>query len=106
MKITRKELATLITEEVRRANSILFEMPEEPIGSHSASDTNGNDGDVVKRSLYHMSQQSQQLHDMLMGDENLEPWVQDKVVKAAKNLEEVFKAITYDKGPGQGAIRE
>ncbi|MAH51270.1 hypothetical protein CMI37_35965 [Candidatus Pacearchaeota archaeon] len=106
MKITRKELATLIVEEARRANSILFEMPEDSTGTHSSSDINENDGDASKRALYHMSQQSQQLHDMLMGDENLEPWVQDKIVKAARDLEEVFKAITYDKGPGQGAIRE
>ena len=106
MKITRKELAALILEEARRANSILFEMPEDPAGTHSSNDIDKDDGDASKRALYHMSQQSQQLHDMLMGDENLEPWVQDKIVKAARDLEEVFKAITYDKGPGQGAIRE
>ena len=51
-----------------------------------------------------MTQQAQQLHDMLMEDENLEPWVQDKISKAADYLEKAFKAITYDKGPGQGKL--
>ena len=106
MKLTRKELSTLITEELRAAKSILLEMPAQPIGARSSDDDDRNNGEAVKRSLYHMSQQSQQLHDMLMGDENLEPWVNDKIIKAAKDLEEAFKAITYDKGPGQGAVRE
>jgi hypothetical protein len=51
-----------------------------------------------------MSQQAQQLHDILHGDENLEPWVQDKITKAADYLEKAFKAITYDKGPGKGRM--
>ena len=106
MKLTRNELSTLIAEEIRVAKSVLLEMPAQPIGTRSSDGDDKNNGEAAKRSLYHMSQQSQQLHDMLMGDENLEPWVQDKIVKAAHDLEEAFKAITYDKGPGQGAIRE
>ena len=51
-----------------------------------------------------MSQQAQQLHDMLQGDENLEPEIQDKIIKAADYLEKAFKAVTYDKGPGQGRV--
>jgi len=68
------------------------------------SDPAENKEERIKRALYHISQQSQQLHDMLCGDENLEPWVQDKILKSSETLEAAFKAITYDKGPGQGRL--
>jgi hypothetical protein len=109
MKLTRKSLRTLISKELLNQNSILLEMPERDEEhdqykerEDSADDPDGHKDEMVKRSLYHMSQQSQQLHDMLTDDENLEPWVQDKISKAADFLEQAFKAVTYDKGPGQG----
>jgi len=108
MKLTRKSLRALITEELLHQNSVLLEMPEreEQRGTHEERgpvqvDPDGHEEEIAKRSLYHMSQQSQQLHDMLTDDESLEPWVQDKITKAADYLEQAFKAITYDKGPGQ-----
>ena len=109
MKITRQGLKSLIAEEIATTNSMLLEMPEPPIVGQNqkedyAKDPDGYEGEMAKRALFHMSQQSQQLHDMLKGDENLEPWVQDKITKAADYLEKAFKAITYDKGPGQGRI--
>ena len=51
-----------------------------------------------------MAAQAQQLHDMLQDDENLQPWVQDKITKAADYLEKAFKTISYEKGPGQGKL--
>ncbi len=109
MKLTRKSLRTLISKELLNQNSILLEMPErdDQRGEHgeeesSSEDPEGHGEEMVKRSLYHMSQQSQQLHDMMRDDERLEPWVQDKISKAADYLEQAFKAVTYDKGPGQG----
>jgi len=110
MKITRSELKNLIRESIAENQSVLLEMPEAPIvGQEQANDSytkdpDGYEGEMAKRSLFHMSQQAQQLHDMLQGDENLEPWVQDKITKAADYLEKAFKAVTYDKGPGQGRI--
>ena len=111
MKLTKKCLKALISEEIRSLNTVLLEHPEgstedrEYNDGESGSrqeDPAGDEGEMAKRSLYHMSQQSQQLHDMLSDAENLEPWVLDKISKAAQSLEEAFKAVTYDKGPGQG----
>tara|TARA_R100000008_G_scaffold1988_3_gene1670 strand:- start:891 stop:1220 length:330 start_codon:yes stop_codon:yes gene_type:complete len=107
MKITRSTLKQLIIESISKEQSILLEMPQPPIVGQEQTgdytkDPDGYEGEMAKRSLYHMSQQAQQLHDMLQEDENLEPWVQDKITKAADYLEKAFKAITYDKGPGQG----
>lgn len=106
MKITRSELKKLVQETINQDKSILLEGPDYPVVGQEQNgdydkDPDGYEGELAKRSLFHMSQQSQQLHDMLMGDENLEPWVQDKITKAADYLEKAFKAILYDKqNPG------
>ena len=107
MKIKRSELKQLIREAINEASSVLLEAPDAPIVGQEQTgdytkDPDGYEGEMAKRSLFHMSQQAQQMHDMLQGDENLEPWVQDKISKAADYLEKAFKAVTYDKGPGQG----
>lgn len=124
MKITREELKSLIAEEIREGDSVLLEMPmmsttgskmnnvprgskmhaQDSGGAAGAEDPADHTGEMTKRSLYHMSQQAQQLHDTLHGSENLEQWVQDKITKAAECLESAFKAISYDKGPGQGRM--
>ena len=107
MKISKKELKKMIAEELNRS-SVLLEMPQmnqlDPASNNYDKDPDGYEGNMAKRSLYHMAAQAQQLHDMLQDDENLEPWVQSKITKAADYLEKAFKAISYDKGPGQGKL--
>jgi hypothetical protein len=112
MKIGRTELEKIIRETMHERNDVLLEAPVGPIiGSEqensrddNSKDPDGHEGEMAKRSLFHMSQQAQQLHDILQGDENLEPWIQDTITKSADYLEKAFKAITYDKGPGQGRL--
>ena len=107
MKISRNELQELIKEVITADQSVLLEGPgasivgQEQTGDYD-KDPDGYEGEMAKRSLYHMSQQAQQLHDMLKGDENLEPWVQDKITKAADYLEKAFKSITYDRQNPEG----
>ncbi len=106
MKISKKELKKMIAEELN-GSSVLLEMPKMNMldpASNYEKDPDGYEGNMAKRSLYHMAAQAQQLHDMLQDDENLEPWVQAKITKAADYLEKAFKAISYDKGPGRGKL--
>ena len=107
MKISKKELKKMIAEELN-GSSVLLEMPQmnmlDPASNNYEKDPDGYEGDMAKRSLYHMAAQAQQLHDMLQDDENLEPWVAAKITKAADYLEKAFKAISYDKGPGRGKL--
>ena len=109
MKLSRTSLKSYILEEINKNNSVLLETPQLPIVGQEQTgdytkDPDGYEGEMAKRSLYHMAAQAQQLHDMIMEDENLEPWVQEKITKAADYLEKAFKAISYDKGPGQGRL--
>ena len=106
MKISKKELKKMIAEELN-GSSVLLEMPQMNMmdaASNYEKDPDGYEGNMAKKSLYHMAAQAQQLHDMLQDDENLEPWVQAKITKAADYLEKAFKAISYEKGPGRGKL--
>ena len=102
MKITRNQLKNLIAESIREHQSILLEFPggAAPRMGPNAVDTDkdpAEEGSVARKSLFHLGAQANQLHAMLADDENLAPWVQEKIAVAAENLENVFKHITYDK---------
>jgi len=111
MKITKQELANLISEEVAKEASVLLEMPiSSTTGSKMGAldngsrgkDPDGYEGNMAKKSLYHLARQSDQLHDMLADDENLEPWVQDKITKAADYIKSAFESLTYEKDHPKG----
>lgn len=119
MKIDRNQLKNLIAEELRHSHTALLETLPPPPGESARPDEkieaedvykahddepDEHEGEMARRALYHMAQQSQQLHDMIVADDNLEPWVAEKISLAADYLEKAFKAITYDKGPGQGRL--
>jgi hypothetical protein len=97
MKLTRESLRKLISEAIKNKESLLLEMPEE--GDHD-NDGGSHEGKLAKKDLFHMAQKSQQLHDMLADDEELDPWVQAKVTKAAAMLSAVFDHMMYEKHPG------
>ena len=91
MKITRNNLMALIREVRNESNSVLLEMPmRSSTGTKMGAqdnypndrDPDGYEGNMAKKSLYHLARQADQLHDMIMDDENLEPWVQSKITKA------------------------
>ena len=104
MKISKNELKKMIAEELNDS-SVLLEMPQmnrmDPASNYE-KDPDGYEGNMAKRSLFHMAAQAQQLHDMLQDDENLEPWVQAKITKAADYLKSAFEAIKYDKDHPEG----
>jgi hypothetical protein len=106
MKISKNELKKMIIEELN-GSSVLLEMPTGPIVGQEQTgpytkDPDGYEGEMAKRSLYHMAAQAQQLHDLIQDNENLKPWVAAKITKAADYLEKAFKAITYDKQNPEG----
>ena len=92
MKLTRKSLKNLISETIREQNSLLLEMPE--------GRDKQNEGDALKKELFHMSQKAQQLHDMLADEADLEPWVQAKITKASAMVGAVFDHLMYENRPG------
>jgi len=111
MKITRNNLMALIREVRNESNSVLLEMPmRSSTGSKMGAqdnypndkDPDGYEGNMAKKSLYHLARQADQLHDMILDDENLEPWVQSKITKAADYIKAAFESITYEKDNPKG----
>ena len=107
MKITRNQLKFLIREAIAEDSSVLLEMPQPPIVGQEQTgdytkDPDGYEGDMAKRSLYHMARQADQLHDMIMDDENLKPWAQAKITKAADYIRSVFEVMTHEKDNPRG----
>ena len=105
MKITREGLQNLIKESIRRRQSILLEFPsnlreEDYRYEDKINKDTDEEGRLAKKELFHLSQKAQQLHDMLMDDEELEPWVQSKITKAAALMGSVFDHMMYEKHPG------
>jgi hypothetical protein len=107
MKISRSDLIKLIAEELRRTRNVLLESPGYPIvgqeqeGDHT-KDPDEYKAEEVKKTLYHMARQADQLHDIIMGNEDLAPEIVEKISVAGDHLEMAFKVFTYDKQHPEG----
>ena len=101
MKITKRQLKDMICEELNNS-SILLEMPQPPIvGQEQTGDYTKEpeeyEGELAKRSLYHMGRQAEDLQVLIMNDEKLDPEVQANITKAADYLRSAFEIIKFDK---------
>ena len=107
MKITRNELKNMVSEALNNGLSVLLEMPEMPVvgqeqeGPHTKEPEEYGD-EAAKRSLFHMTAQAQQLHDMIQPDDGLADWILDEISQASTHLEKAFKALIYDKRNPEG----
>ena len=89
----------MITEAIRENDSLLLEMPEDAPSERGRHEKE-QEGSMAKKELFHMSQKAQQMHDMLQDDDQLEPWVQAKITKAAAMVGGVFDHLMYEMRPG------
>jgi hypothetical protein len=58
-------------------------------------DDTDDDGWMAKSELYKLSKYAIQLHGMIQDNENLEPWVQSKITKAADYISSVKHYMEY-----------
>jgi len=58
-------------------------------------DDTDDDGWMAKSELYKLSKYAIQLHGMIQDNENLEPWVQSKITKAADYIATVKHYMEY-----------
>jgi hypothetical protein len=98
MKITRKSLKNLITEEVNKSRSLLLEMPY----SYRAEDNKEERIDLTGQKLFHIARQADQLHELLKDDEILTDDIRGQVEDIASRLKDIFEAVMYDKQNPKG----
>ena len=94
-------------EQVTNKNSTRFNKKENPykgklVGEHMKDqikegvlDATDEDGWMAKEQLYKISQYATKLHQMIGDTDNLEPWVQAKITRAADALAAVKHYMEY-----------
>ena len=65
-------------------------------------DSTDDDGWMAKGQLYQLSKYSVELHGMISDTDNLEPWVQSKITKAADYISAVKHYMEYLQINGHG----
>lgn len=112
MKITKQLLREMIEEEMKviqlglgppmpMARSGYFDRhnkiePSEPDMGY-VEDPDGYEGSMAKNNLYNLKSDAMMLCELIAEDENLEPWVQEKIAVAASMLNSVARHLKAEK---------
>jgi hypothetical protein len=59
------------------------------------------EGNMAKSNLYRMAKSATMLHNIIQDDENLEPWVQEKIAVASSMIQSVANYLEYQKVSGK-----
>lgn len=93
MKITKERLKEIIKEELEVSVGRHGEMH----GGDYQHDPDGYEGRMAKSNLYKIAEYAHELHDLIEDDENLEPWVEEKIAVAAYMMDAVGHYMQYEK---------
>ena len=114
MKITKQLLKEMIEEEMKviqlglgpplqahgyMGGSMGMELEPEIIQGDRPKDPDGYEGSMAKNNLRNAAEDASILVSMIQDDENLEPWVEEKIAVAASMLNSVAR---YMKGGRTG----
>ncbi len=72
-------------------------LPQNPAHQSYSIDPDGYEGKMAKTNLFKMAEYATELHNMIMDNENLEPWVEEKIAVAASMLDSVKHHLEYKK---------
>jgi len=92
MKISKDRLKQIVQEEL----SVGFVGPQMAGGS-PPRDPDGYEGRMAKQNLWKIAKYAQEMHDMIGDDENLEPWVEEKIAVASFMMDSVGHYMEYEK---------
>jgi len=102
MKVTKQLLREMIEDEVRVVKLGLGEpimAHGEQIGGERPKDPDGYEGSMAKNNLRNAAEDASMLVSLIQDDENLEPWVEEKIAVASSMLNSVAR---YMKGGRTG----
>jgi hypothetical protein len=113
MKITKNLLREMIEEEMKviqlglgqplKAHGYMGGSlgigsgEQEEIHGDRPKDPDGYEGSMAKSNLYNLRDDSSMLCHLIQDDENLEPWVEEKIAVAASMLSSVARHMKYQK---------
>jgi|LakMenEpi03Aug12_release.lakeMendotaPanAssembly.Ray.scaffolds.fasta_scaffold80794_3 hypothetical protein len=105
MKVTKEYLKQLIRESM---HDLMVHQPAPypasinvaPLVNKSSNfveDPDGYEGRMAKANLYKIGEYAQSLQGLIRDEENLEPWVQEKIAVAASMMDSVGHYLQYEK---------
>ena len=97
MKISKDRLKQIIKEELE----VSVGRHDEMHGGEYQKDPDGYEGRMTKGNLYKIAEYAHELHNLIEDDENLEPWVEEKIAVASQMLDTVANYLKYEKVSGQ-----
>lgn len=96
MKISKDRLKELIKEELS-----CHKCHDEQLGDEDyPKDPHGYEGRMVKNNLWKIAEYASEVYDLVHDDEDLEPWVEEKIAIAAYMLDSVGHYVKYEKHRG------
>jgi hypothetical protein len=102
MKIAKDRLKQIIKEEL--AVGVAPAGPEgahdELAGGEYPRDSHGYEGRMAKTNLWKIAEYAKEMHDLIHDDEDLEPWVEEKIAVAAYMMDSVGHYLQYEKHRG------
>jgi hypothetical protein len=108
MKISKDRLKQIIKEEL--AIGVAGGPPEHDLprgGQHDEMgggayprDQHGYEGEMSKTNLWKIAEYAQEMHDLIHDDEDLEPWVEEKIAVAAYMMDQIGHHLQYKKHRG------
>lgn len=93
MKISTERLKQIIAEELTVGFAPL-EGGENPEGSRDP------DGRMAKQNLWKMAEYAKELYNLIGDEEDLEPWVEEKIAIASFMMDSVGHYMQYEKHRG------
>lgn len=108
MKIAKDRLKQIIKEELAADESTGHECGEgceygehdEYAGGEYPRDSHGYEGEMAKTNLWKIAEYAQEMHDLIHDDEDLEPWVEEKIAVAAYMMDQIGHHLQYKKHRG------
>lgn len=92
MKITRSKLNQIIKEELEQVLAI---GDSGDFDHGTTKDPDGYEGRMAKVNLSKIAEYAQTLLPLIQDDQNLEPWVQEKIAVAASMMDSVGHYMEY-----------
>lgn len=95
MKISKDRLKQIIKEEL--AASIAPEEAHLEVGGDYPRDKDGYEGRMAKTNLWKVAEYAEEMHNLIHDDEDLEPWVEEKIAVAAYMMDQIGHHLQYMK---------
>ena len=92
MKISKERLKQIVQEELA-----IGVVPTREADRGYTRDPSGYEGRMAKQNLWKLANYAQELHHLIADDENLEPWVEEKIAVASFMIDSVAHYVEYEK---------